>query len=105
MKPTVTSATSDFLVDENDTLAINISVTGIPPPSITWRKDDKILNDNGSNLVLSNAQHSDAGVYTLRAQNLAGTVQRSYNVSVRCKLIVNTMYLYLFALIYSFTQN
>ena len=95
------SRTSDFMVDENDTLAINISVTGIPPPSITWRKIGAILNNSrltitGSNLVLSNAQHSDAGVYTLTAQNLAGTAQGRYNVFVRCELIVNTIYLYLF---------
>ena len=66
-------------------------MAGIPQPEVTWRKDNVILNDDprftitGSNLRLSNAQRTDAGEYTITAQNIADTEVEHYNVVVQCE--------------------
>lgn len=92
--PEIVTPANNILVNEGDTLRVNVNVTGVPQPSITWKRDGQVLdsiNDprvtiTGSNLSLSDAQHTDAGVYEITAQNIANTVKRSYNVIVRCKL-------------------
>ena len=86
----LTEVPESFTVHVNDTLEINVHVIGVPPPSITWRKDGVTLTGpritiTGSNFSLSDVQHSDAGVYTITAQNLAGMVQMNYSVFIRCK--------------------
>lgn len=79
------------MIVENEMLLINIEVTGNPPPSITWQKNGEDISDprvmiSGSTLSISSVQHSDAGRYTVTAQNAADTVQISYRVIVQCKL-------------------
>ena len=67
-------------------------MTGVPQPSITWRKDGEVLNINprftitDSNLSLPNARYTDAGEYTITAQNIADTAETRYTVIVQCKL-------------------
>ena len=69
-----------------------VSVTGVPQPDVTWRKDNVILNDDprftitGSNIQLSNAQRTDAGEYMVTAHNIADTEVEHYNVIVQCEL-------------------
>ena len=73
-------------------MEINVSVTGIPKPDVTWRKDNVILNDDprftitGSHLSLSNAQYTDTGEYTITAQNIVDTEVKRYNIIVQCEL-------------------
>ncbi|XP_069842937.1 hemicentin-2 [Dendropsophus ebraccatus] len=63
---------------------------GSPPPSITWYKDKRPIvsspkstyRDGGRSLQLSRVQLSDAGSYTCRASNHAGTVEKSYLLEV-----------------------
>ena len=77
---------------QNETLEINVDVTGVPQPDVTWRKDNEILDDDprftitGSNLRLSNAQPTDAGEYTITAQNIADTEVERYSVIIQCEL-------------------
>ena len=83
---------SDIIINQDETLEINVYVTGVPQPSITWSKNGEGLNDNpkftitGSNLSLPNAQYTDAGIYKMTAQNIVNTAQRNYHVIIRCKL-------------------
>ena len=82
---------SVFTFSEGDTLKISIIVTGIPEPTITWQRNNEDIDYSrfmmaGANLSLANVQHTDAGVYTLTASNVADTVQESYNVIIQCKL-------------------
>ncbi|XP_067662288.1 hemicentin-1-like isoform X1 [Haliotis asinina] len=70
-------------VHQNKTVRLNCPVDGVPPPSILWLKDRVPLVDfpyrdlrvlNGdTTLEVSNAQLDDAGNYTCRALNQAGT--------------------------------
>ena len=78
--------------NQNKTLEIIVSVAGVPQPDVTWSKDNVILNDDprftitGSNLRLSNAQRTDAGEYSVTAQNFVDVEMEYYNVIVQCEL-------------------
>lgn len=79
-------------INQDEMLEINVSVTGVPQPNIIWKKGSEVLDNNprftitGSNLSLPNAQHTDAGEYSITAQNIADTVRTSFDVIVRCEL-------------------
>ncbi|KAM4696629.1 hemicentin-2 [Rhinophrynus dorsalis] len=63
---------------------------GSPLPSITWFKDKRPIvssawasyRDSGRSLQLSRVQLSDAGAYTCRANNHAGTAEKSYRLDI-----------------------
>lgn len=70
-------------VHQNKTVLLNCPVDGVPTPSILWLKDRvplldfpyrdlRVLNED-TTLEVSNAQVDDAGNYTCRALNQAGT--------------------------------
>ncbi|XP_063792751.1 hemicentin-2 [Pseudophryne corroboree] len=78
-------------------LILGCEVDGVPIPTITWTKDDKILTE-GAGLNFQSAAQSlrfhrlrkdDTGSYTCRAVNRAGEAQRTYNVLV---LVPPTIY-------------
>ncbi|CAH2316004.1 hemicentin-2 [Pelobates cultripes] len=63
---------------------------GSPSPGITWFKDRRPIvssskatyKDSGKSLQLSRVQLSDVGTYTCRANNHAGTAEKSYRLEV-----------------------
>ncbi|XP_055516059.1 hemicentin-1-like [Leucoraja erinacea] len=84
----------------NDTREVNVMLHshvslecdshGVPDPGITWLKDNRpivssskmMYVEGGRLLQLHGAQAPDAGWYTCRARNIAGTVKKSYKVQV-----------------------
>ena len=90
--PRITAGSTMITLNQDEPLEINVSITGVPQPNITWRKGSEILNNNprfmitGSNLSLPNAQYTDAGEYSITAQNIADTVRTDFDVIVQCKL-------------------
>ncbi|XP_023221211.1 hemicentin-1-like isoform X2 [Centruroides sculpturatus] len=68
---------------------LNCPVGGIPPPVITWMKDNAILRRNGirainggRTLTLSHTELNDGGTYTCIAENTAGEVKKEINLIV-----------------------
>ena len=68
-------------------------MTGSPKPSITWLKDSipmldfpykdlRVLNQD-QRLEISNAQVEDAGKYTCRASNVAGSDKQHFELEVK----------------------
>uniref|UniRef100_A0A3Q2D1W7 Neural cell adhesion molecule L1 n=1 Tax=Cyprinodon variegatus TaxID=28743 RepID=A0A3Q2D1W7_CYPVA len=69
---------------------IKCSVTGKPPPVITWRRDGEIFRDDRANnrrvlddtLMLHKARPEDSGVYQCEASNRHGSVLANINILV-----------------------
>ncbi|XP_038637840.1 LOW QUALITY PROTEIN: hemicentin-1-like [Scyliorhinus canicula] len=90
--PTIRGAndTKEVTVQLNSHASLQCDVHGIPAPGITWLKDGRPIVssskmtyvDRGQFLRVKKVQASDAGWYTCRARNIAGTVEKSYKVQV-----------------------
>ncbi|XP_037721818.1 uncharacterized protein LOC119554814 isoform X23 [Drosophila subpulchrella] len=69
---------------KGEKLTMEVEVTGLPEPTVTWLKDDKPLKDagisehrllaqgNSYRLIIEKAQTSDSGKYMVRATNAGG---------------------------------
>ena len=84
---------TSFSIIQNQTVYLNCPVTGSPQPSITWLKnsipmldfpykDLRVLNRD-QRLEISNAQVEDAGKYTCRASNVAGSDKQHFELEVK----------------------
>ncbi|XP_070696002.1 cell adhesion molecule L1-like a isoform X2 [Pempheris klunzingeri] len=80
---------SQLTVNGSD-VHIKCSVSGKPPPDITWRKNGEIFRDDPLNnrrvlddtVVLRNARPEDSGVYQCDASNSHGSVLANINIMV-----------------------
>jgi len=85
---------------QNSTLQINVNISGAPLPNVTWtHKGIEIMSDGrititNTGLTITNVQHTDAGIYSVTAQNCVETEAENYNVRINCKyslLYVNAL--------------
>nr|XP_061831771.1 hemicentin-1-like isoform X1 [Nerophis lumbriciformis] len=94
LPPTLRGTHSD-LPDEvtvlaNKTTLLECHVDGNPAPKITWFKDSDPVSPKGPHKILSNgrtlqvltAQVTDTGRYVCVADNVAGSVEKSFNLNV-----------------------
>ncbi|KAM9325336.1 hemicentin-2 [Gastrophryne carolinensis] len=81
----------------NQPLSLGCEVNGVPFPTVTWSKDNKILTEApgisfqsaGQSLRFHRIRHENSGSYTCRAVNRAGEAQRTYHILV---LVPPTIY-------------
>uniref|UniRef100_A0A3B4Z1V9 Hemicentin-1 n=1 Tax=Stegastes partitus TaxID=144197 RepID=A0A3B4Z1V9_9TELE len=67
--------------------------TGIPPPSLTWLKNGRPIENSeslemhifsgGSKLQIARSQLSDSGTYTCVASNVEGKAHKSYHLTIQ----------------------
>ena len=85
---------------QNSTLQINVNISGVPLPSVTWTHNgveimsDRRITISNTGLSITNVQHTDAGVYSVTAQNCVETEGEVYNISINCGynlLVVNVL--------------
>uniref|UniRef100_A0A8C7YGV1 Fibronectin type-III domain-containing protein n=1 Tax=Oryzias sinensis TaxID=183150 RepID=A0A8C7YGV1_9TELE len=79
-------------VKEGSTTRINIPVSGIPYPSVIWKKGDMVLGDTGrmcveaspgvTTLLLRDCQRADADTFTIVAKNSAGLKECKFQLKV-----------------------
>ncbi|KAM3618749.1 uncharacterized protein V6R79_024484 [Siganus canaliculatus] len=70
---------------------IKCSVSGKPPPDITWRLNGELFRDDAENnrrvlddtVVLRDARQEDSGVYQCEASNNHGTILANINIMIR----------------------
>ncbi|XP_034531212.1 hemicentin-1 [Notolabrus celidotus] len=81
---------SPLTVIEGSLITLVCESSGIPPPSLTWRKDGSELKSNqrlkilsgGRQLQVSSAERTDSGSYTCTASSAAGTTSKEYSLQV-----------------------
>uniref|UniRef100_A0A8C5QBV6 Hemicentin 2 n=1 Tax=Leptobrachium leishanense TaxID=445787 RepID=A0A8C5QBV6_9ANUR len=84
------NATTEVASLIHGSVTLKCEARGSPPPGITWFKDKRPIvssskatyKENGKSLHLSRVQLSDVGTYTCRANNHAGTAEKSYRLEV-----------------------
>ena len=97
-----------FKVPQDDNITINCSAIGFPPPSLHWMRQGAELNDERFSvheglveysvitnitrvtvsLVITNASRDDIDQYTCTAENFLSKFNRSINLYVQCKLLI-----------------
>lgn len=75
------------------TLVLQVNVSGIPSPKISWFLDDEPLEkserisvdttDDFSTLTIKNAMLDDSGMYTIAAENVVGKAEADFEVNVK----------------------
>ncbi|XP_040215726.1 hemicentin-1 isoform X1 [Rana temporaria] len=83
---------SDVTVIEGTLISLVCDSSGIPPPALTWKKNDTPVTPDskgrirflsgGRHLHIAVAMESDASSYTCTASNTAGNAAKKYNVKV-----------------------
>ncbi|XP_014802303.1 PREDICTED: hemicentin-1 [Calidris pugnax] len=89
---------SQLTVIEGSLISLVCESSGIPPPSLTWKKDGsplvaellgrvRILS-GGRQLQISIAEKSDAASYTCIASNVAGSAKKEYSLQVYIRPVI-----------------
>uniref|UniRef100_A0A4W6D352 Hemicentin-1 n=1 Tax=Lates calcarifer TaxID=8187 RepID=A0A4W6D352_LATCA len=81
---------SPLTVVEGSLITLVCESSGIPPPSLTWKKDGSELKSDqrlrvlsgGRQLQISSAERTDAASYTCTASSAAGTTSKEYGLQV-----------------------
>ncbi|XP_062570988.1 hemicentin-1-like isoform X1 [Saccostrea cucullata] len=83
---------SNLSVVLGNSLFILCPLSGIPPPTITWYKNDEVISPEldrnlrlfaaGQRLELTSARVRDTGLYRCEGVNVAGKTQNEYEVQV-----------------------
>jgi len=72
---------------EGDNLTVSCNASGIPPPMVSWIKvGGGNIIANGSELMFTNINRSEAGEYRCEASNECGTASETATIEVQCKL-------------------
>ncbi|KAM4642152.1 hemicentin-1 [Discoglossus pictus] len=74
----------------NETVVMDCTVSGDPAPTITWKKDGHRITEgsryrvisNGQSLQIINAELMDTSRYICIVENLAGSVQKVFNLNI-----------------------
>ena len=79
--------------EQGGTLQINVNITGVPQPNVTWRFNRQNLTDpratiTNTGLTITNVRRNDSGTYSVKAQNCADTKTEDYNVIINCELVL-----------------
>ena len=89
MSPTITKKNKNKVtVVEGNVLYLVCEAEGYPTPSVTWRKNGKVLQTNINNTVfiIDDTSDKDAGKYECEASNSVGILSYTVEVTIRGKL-------------------
>ncbi|XP_043941249.1 hemicentin-1 [Protopterus annectens] len=88
--PNIVGEEQNVSVIINQAVLLQCQSNAIPPPTLQWLKDSRPLikkpgltvSEDGSTLKIEAAQVQDMGRYTCEATNVAGKVEKNYNLNV-----------------------
>ena len=75
-------------VTEGNNVTLSCQASGTSPPMVSWIKFDGQRID-GSELVLTHINRSEAGEYRCEASNECGNASETATIDVQCKSIVS----------------
>ncbi|XP_052593110.1 hemicentin-1 isoform X2 [Peromyscus californicus insignis] len=92
--PTIEGPEREVLMETvSNPVTLKCDATGIPPPTITWLKNHKPIENSdplevhilsgGTKLQIARPQRSDGGNYTCVASNMEGKAQKHYILSLQ----------------------
>uniref|UniRef100_A0A480PJG6 Hemicentin-1 n=3 Tax=Sus scrofa TaxID=9823 RepID=A0A480PJG6_PIG len=92
--PSIEGPEKEVIVETvSNPVTLTCDATGIPPPTISWLKNHKPIENSdslevhilsgGSKLQIARSQHSDSGNYTCIASNMEGKAQKTYILSIQ----------------------
>lgn len=72
---------------------VEIDVSGLPLPTITWKKDGQPIEDTSilsvrddfTSLSIPKVKDSDTGMYTITAENSVGRATATFDVEIKGK--------------------
>ena len=73
--------------NEGNTINISCAATGKPEPDVKWihKEQVKSFGRRSTDLIVKNICKEDAGFYTCRANNSAGSIERTLSLVVNCE--------------------
>ena len=80
------------IAEEGENVTVSCNATGTPPPMVSWIKVDGDERFDGSELVFTHINRSQAGEYRCEASNEWGNASETATIEVQCKyqfLVVN----------------
>ena len=82
---------------EGEDVTVSCNASGTPPLIVSWIKvDGHVTVSNGSELVFTNINRSEAGEYRCEASNECGNASQTATIEVQCKLytcnVLNSRY-------------
>ena len=80
---------ADKAIIEGGSVNLSCIASGIPSPSVSWVKVSSGQRTDGTELVLTNINRSEAGEYRCEASNLCANATESATVDVLCKSSMN----------------
>ena len=87
--PTITKKSkSKVTVFEGNVLYLVCEAEGYPTPSVTWKKNGKVLqtNVNKTDFIIDDTSAKNAGKYECDASNTIGTVSYTVEVTIKGKV-------------------
>ena len=66
-------------------MTLSCKAAGIPPPMVFWIIVDDARRINGSELLFTNINRSEAGQYRCEASNQCGDASETASIGVNCK--------------------
>ncbi|CAG5863670.1 unnamed protein product [Menidia menidia] len=92
--PSIDGPSEENVVETiSNPISFACDATGIPPPSLTWLKNGRAIENSdslemhifsgGNKLQIARLQLSDRGTFTCVASNIEGKAQKSYHLSIQ----------------------
>ena len=76
----------DETITEAGSVILACNASGMPSPMVSWVKVDGGERFNGSELLFTNINRSEAGEYRCEASNGCGNASEAARIFVQCKL-------------------
>lgn len=97
--PTIEGPETEVIVETiSNPVTLTCDATGIPPPTITWLKNHKPIENSdplevhilsgGSKLQIARPQRSNSGNYTCVASNMEGKAQKNFILFIQGMLTI-----------------